>query len=121
MRDILVVLTNPINDERHDEFNDWYTNIHIRDVMRMPSSIANREGDLFIAMFDEPAAYRLSAAATRAWGRTGIIETPALVAGYRPLTARLTADQVVNADPESREKEARARQAMGDKQHRLPG
>lgn len=39
MHDIAVVMTNPL-DNRHDEFNDWYSNIHIRDVMRAPASIA---------------------------------------------------------------------------------
>jgi len=39
MRDVLLVFTNPLGEE-HDRFNDWYTNVHIRDVMRMPTSIA---------------------------------------------------------------------------------
>ena len=39
MHDLAVVMTNPL-DNRHDEFNDWYSHIHIRDVMRAPASIA---------------------------------------------------------------------------------
>jgi hypothetical protein len=39
MHDLLLVLSNPLH-ERHDDFNDWYTNIHIRDVMRAPCAIA---------------------------------------------------------------------------------
>lgn len=39
MDDLLLVLSNP-NDGRHDEFNDWYSNIHIRNVMRLPGSSA---------------------------------------------------------------------------------
>jgi hypothetical protein len=39
MHDIAVVMTNPL-DNRHDDFNDWYSNIHIRDVMRLPGAIA---------------------------------------------------------------------------------
>jgi hypothetical protein len=39
MHDIAVVMTNPL-DNRHDEFNDWYSHIHIRDVMRLPAAIA---------------------------------------------------------------------------------
>ena len=39
MDDLLIVLSNPI-DGRHDDFNDWYSNIHIRDVMRLPGSSA---------------------------------------------------------------------------------
>jgi len=39
MHDLAVVMTNPL-DNRHDEFNDWYSHIHIRDIMRAPASIA---------------------------------------------------------------------------------
>lgn len=39
MNDLLIVLSNPV-DARHDEFNDWYSNIHIRDVMRLPGTAA---------------------------------------------------------------------------------
>ncbi|MET0545664.1 MAG: hypothetical protein ABWZ40_05070 [Caulobacterales bacterium] len=38
MKNVLIVFSNPL-DGRHDDFNDWYTNVHIRDVMRMPSSV----------------------------------------------------------------------------------
>ncbi len=38
---ILVVLTNPVPG-REDDFNDWYTNIHIRDAMRFRGSIATQ-------------------------------------------------------------------------------
>jgi len=39
MDDLLIVLSNP-KDGRHDEFNDWYSNIHVRDVMRLPGTSA---------------------------------------------------------------------------------
>lgn len=39
MRNLLIVFSNPV-DGRVEDFNDWYTNVHIRDVMRMPSAIA---------------------------------------------------------------------------------
>ncbi|WP_327753847.1 hypothetical protein VVT58_19150 (plasmid) [Sphingobium sp. SJ10-10] len=39
MDDLLIVMSNP-RDGRHDAFNDWYTNVHIRDVMRLPGSSA---------------------------------------------------------------------------------
>ena len=39
MKNLLLVFSNPLND-RHEDFNDWYTNVHIRDVMRMPASVA---------------------------------------------------------------------------------
>lgn len=37
--DLLIVLSNP-RDGRHAEFNDWYSNIHVRDVMRLRGSSA---------------------------------------------------------------------------------
>ncbi|MEO0032127.1 MAG: hypothetical protein RIS94_1885 [Pseudomonadota bacterium] len=39
MDDLLIVLSNP-RDGRDDEFNEWYSNVHIRDVMRLPGSSA---------------------------------------------------------------------------------
>lgn len=39
MDDLLIVLSNP-RDGRHDEFNDWYSHVHVRDVMRLPGSSA---------------------------------------------------------------------------------
>lgn len=38
MQSLLTVLINPI-EGREADFNDWYTNVHIRDVMRFPGSI----------------------------------------------------------------------------------
>lgn len=32
---ILVLGTNPASAEREDEYNDWYTNTHIDDVMKL--------------------------------------------------------------------------------------
>src|SRR5882757_815464 len=37
---ILVVLTNPVSDERETEFNEWYTNTHLNDVIKVPGYIA---------------------------------------------------------------------------------
>ena len=31
----LIALTNPI-DGRDDEFNDWYSNVHLDDVLKLP-------------------------------------------------------------------------------------
>jgi hypothetical protein len=39
MKKILVVLSNPY-DGRDEEFNEWYSYVHIRDVMRSRSAIA---------------------------------------------------------------------------------
>jgi hypothetical protein len=38
---ILVVFQNPV-DGRRDAYDDWYTNIHIRDAMRLDGAIATR-------------------------------------------------------------------------------
>ena len=38
MQPVLTVLINPVAG-REDDFNDWYTNVHIRDVMRFAGSI----------------------------------------------------------------------------------
>lgn len=39
MDDLLIVMSNPL-DGRHDEFNSWYSHVHVRDVMRLPGSSA---------------------------------------------------------------------------------
>ncbi len=31
----LIALTNPL-EGRDDEFNDWYTNVHLADVLKLP-------------------------------------------------------------------------------------
>jgi len=36
---LLLVLTNPV-DGREDEFNDWYTNRHLDDVLQVPGIVA---------------------------------------------------------------------------------
>lgn len=36
---LLVVFSAPVS-EREQDFNDWYTQVHIRDVMRIPGSVA---------------------------------------------------------------------------------
>lgn len=36
----LVVLTNPMTGEQEDEFNDWYDNIHLDDVVAVPGFIS---------------------------------------------------------------------------------
>jgi hypothetical protein len=224
-----VVFSNPLG-ERHEEFNDWYTHVHIRDVMRMPASIAvqrftrvedlrpgsayrylaiyetddtaactaahavamtpklpisetfdlaspahyfrlrafltadpvaDRNGDAVIAEFEEPAGFDLSAAARRI-GKDGILSAAhfgalgdqlipglparrelaifrlsqsdatlrgfqlrgvvpdgALLTHYRALIPRLSAAAVLDASTEERALEAKAREALGDRQHRF--
>ena len=50
---LLVVLSRPL-DNRHDEFNDWYSNIHVRDALRFRGSIATRR---FSLNESRPAGY----------------------------------------------------------------
>ena len=33
---ILLVMTNAVSEGREEEFNDWYTNQHLYDVVRIP-------------------------------------------------------------------------------------
>jgi EthD domain len=37
---ILAVLTNPVSADRDDEFNEWYTNTHLNDVLKVPGYVA---------------------------------------------------------------------------------
>ena len=37
---ILAVLTNPVSQERDAEFNEWYTNTHLNDVLKVPGYVA---------------------------------------------------------------------------------
>jgi hypothetical protein len=36
---LLIVMTNP-SEGREDEFNDWYTNTHLPDVLKIPGIVA---------------------------------------------------------------------------------
>lgn len=49
---VLVVLTNPVAG-REDEYNDWYTNRHLADVLKVPGFKAARR---FKLAQDDPAA-----------------------------------------------------------------
>ena len=42
---LMVVFTNPV-DGKEDEFNDWYTNIHLSDVLRVPGFVAAQRFEL---------------------------------------------------------------------------
>jgi hypothetical protein len=58
-RHILIVLSNAA-DERHDEFNDWYTNIHLRDVLAVDGFAAAQRFRLADAQLqpDQPSPHR---------------------------------------------------------------
>lgn len=40
MKALLVALTNPASPEVEDAYNDWYTNIHIPDVLQLPGYVS---------------------------------------------------------------------------------
>lgn len=37
---IMVVLTDPKDESVEDEYNDWYTNTHLNDVLKVPGFVA---------------------------------------------------------------------------------
>lgn len=39
-RAVMVVMTNPIEDSREAEYNEWYTNTHLADVLKVPGFLA---------------------------------------------------------------------------------
>ncbi len=50
LESILIVYQNP-EEGRRDSYDDWYTNVHIRDAMRLDGAIATQR---FIAAEDQP-------------------------------------------------------------------
>jgi hypothetical protein len=36
---VFVVLTNPV-EGKEDTYNDWYTNVHLGDVLKVPGIVA---------------------------------------------------------------------------------
>lgn len=48
-----IVLSNPVAG-REEEYNDWYSNTHIRDVVKVPGIVAAQR---FKAASDSPYAY----------------------------------------------------------------
>ncbi|MET7402059.1 DUF4286 family protein [Dactylosporangium sp. NPDC005572] len=52
---ILVVRTNPV-DGREDEYNEWYTNKHVPDILALPGFVAARR--YVLAEPDETAEFR---------------------------------------------------------------
>lgn len=38
--DVLIVLSNPIDEEHDAEFNDWYTNTHLPEVLQVPGIVS---------------------------------------------------------------------------------
>ena len=60
-RHCLVVFSNPV-EGREDEYNDWYTNTHLRDVLKIPGFIgAQRFARSKEQLGSEPLPYRYMA------------------------------------------------------------
>lgn len=56
-RHILVTMTNPV-DGREDEFNDWYSNVHLSESVGVPGLISAQRFKLSDEQLGEPSEYR---------------------------------------------------------------
>ena len=111
-RHLMVVLTNPV-EGREDEYNDWYTNRHLSDVLSVPGYVAAQRFKLSEArmMGDTPygymTIYEIDAedprAAVEALGRAaknGMLISDALDTKnavswvFSPITSRVTAEDI---------------------------
>jgi hypothetical protein len=103
MKHILVVLSNAVDGE-DDQFNDWYDNQHLGDVLQVPGFIAARrfrlsEGQMpgaespyrYLAIYEVESARAAEAAAALGSGAGNMVIDPALDRGrtvawfYTPL------------------------------------
>ena len=57
---LMVVFTNPVAG-KDDEFNDWYTNIHLSDVLKVPGFVAAQRFRLSEAQIMKDTPYRYMA------------------------------------------------------------
>ncbi|MDA3644252.1 hypothetical protein LZ318_31435 [Saccharopolyspora indica] len=83
-----VVLTNPV-EGKEDEFNDWYTNTHVHDAVRVPGFVSAQRFKLAGAQRSE----------SRPWGYLAIyeLETDDLQASVDELAKRYnTPDMVIS-------------------------
>lgn len=105
---MLLVLTNAV-EGREQEFNDWYTNQHLRDVLAVPGFTAAQRFEIqgepvngtrwnYCAIYevehDDPAeALRdlTSRAGTEAMPMSDALRESLCCALYAPLTERVTA------------------------------
>ncbi len=84
MKAVFVMFTECTDPEREDEFNDWYSNIHIPDILTMPGIVGARRfrvlGDSgqwkYLAVYeldaDDPeAAWANMMAQARVWSEQG--------------------------------------------------
>ncbi len=40
MKHILATFSNPVDDDREEEFNDWYTNVHLDDTLKVKGIVS---------------------------------------------------------------------------------
>jgi hypothetical protein len=52
-RAIMVVFTGPTSPEEEDEYNDWYSNTHLDDVLKTPGFVRATRYKLFADQFEE--------------------------------------------------------------------
>jgi hypothetical protein len=104
----LIALTNPI-EGREDDFNDWYTNEHLADVLKLPGVIAaqrytlgevqHRKGPLdwkYMAVYEieiddisETLNALAAASGTETMPLSSALSPDRMVWIYRPITERI--------------------------------
>lgn len=113
-RALMVVLTDPKNPELEDAFNEWYTNVHIPEVLETPGFAAvtrykaseaefvpRTPGQKYLAIWEieaddiSAAAKALQDQAVKAGWALGDAIDPASISirFFEPLTQRITKDQ----------------------------
>ncbi len=106
----LIALTN-CEAGREDEFNDWYTNVHLADVLKLPGVVAaqrfelnevqHRQGQMpwgFMAVYEididdvsETLSELRAVSGTDAMPLSPALKDERMVWIYRPITDRVTA------------------------------
>jgi hypothetical protein len=88
---VFLVLTNPV-EGKDKEFNDWYSNQHIPDVVSVPGIVAAQRFKL--------ADFQMGNGAPSPWKYLSIyeIESDDLKATFDGMNARVGTDQMVMTD-----------------------
>jgi len=114
---MLVVLSNPVSPQVEDEYNDWYNNVHLKDIVAVEGFVAAQRFKIveteataeapkpaqrYIALYEldtddiEGAAKRLTEFAMADDGRmemSAAFDADSSLAFYvQPIGARVTAD-----------------------------
>jgi hypothetical protein len=93
-----IVLTNPV-EGREDEFNDWYTNQHLQDILRVPGVISGQRFRLHSTQFGidaKEAPYRYLAIYEFEGNPSAVFEgvQTAAAAGNVPMSTALDSTNV---------------------------